>query len=278
MNRALQLAALGLSSTAPNPMVGAVIVHKDTIIGEGYHRKHGEAHAEVNAVNSVSDLRLLEESTIYVTLEPCSHFGKTPPCADLIIKHNFKRVVICNTDPFEKVSGSGIKKLKEAGIEVEHGFLEKRGRHLNRRFFCFHEKKRPYIILKWAKSADDFIGKKNEQVWLTGSVSKQLVHQWRAEEKKQFQNIKYSKVDFEQDIPTQVGRICFKQNITSIIIEGGANTLQQFIDSNLWDEARVFSTRKKLESGIAAPNLTGVLEHSEKIEDDILTFFSNPNA
>ena len=183
IQRALLLANLGKFETSPNPRVGAVIVHQGKIIGEGFHRKYGQPHAEVNAVASVHDKKLLKDATIFVTLEPCSHTGKTPPCADLLIHHHFKRVVICNKDPFDEVNGSGILKLERAGIEVETGVLEEEGRTVNQRFFTFHEKKRPYIILKWAQSADGFItDNKKEQTWITGSLSKQLVHNWRAEE------------------------------------------------------------------------------------------------
>lgn len=157
MLRALQLAKLGGVATESNPMVGAVIVLNDTIMGEGYHQKYGEAHAEVNAVNSVEDKSLLKEATIYVTLEPCSHFGKTPPCADLLIRSEFKRVVIAQIDPFSEVSGRGIEKLKNAGIQVDCGILEKEARELNKRFITFHTKKRPYITLKWAQTKDGFI-------------------------------------------------------------------------------------------------------------------------
>lgn len=168
-------------------MVGAVIVHNNQIIGEGYHQKYGEAHAEVNAVNSVIDQTVLNESTIYVSLEPCAHFGKTPPCANLIVKHNFKRVVIGCVDTFSEVSGKGIERLKNAGIEVETGILEEECRALNKRFFTFHEKKRPYVILKWAQSSDGFLDKErvaNETGinWITQPETKKIVHQWRAEE------------------------------------------------------------------------------------------------
>lgn len=186
MQRAIQLAKQGKFSVAPNPRVGAVVVHNNKIIGEGYHAKFGEAHAEVNAIESVKDQRLLSESTFYVTLEPCSHRGKTPPCADLILKHKIPRVVICNKDPFDQVDGNGIKKLTDNGVAVITGILEKRGRELNKRFFTFHEQKRPYIILKWAETSDGFISRKkaaiNNNNWITNSLSKQLVHQWRAEE------------------------------------------------------------------------------------------------
>lgn len=186
MQRCLDLAQLGLGTTYSNPLVGSVIVHQNSIIGEGWHQKAGEAHAEVRAIQSVSQPELLAESTIYVSLEPCAHHGKTPPCADLIIEKNFRRVVIGCRDSFDQVDGKGIQKLKEAGIEVTVGVLEKQARELNKRFFTFHEKKRPYIILKWAESADGFIAPKpmpkNGPFWMTSALSKQLVHRWRTQE------------------------------------------------------------------------------------------------
>ena len=183
MQRALQLARLGAGTVSPNPMVGCVIVHNGKIIGEGYHQKHGDAHAEVNAVNAVSDKSLLSESDIYVTLEPCSHFGKTPPCADLLIKYKFKKVIVCNYDPNPLVAGQGIEKLRQVGIEVEVGLLEEEGRELNKRFFTYIEKKRPHIILKWAESADGFIAKKNyEAVQISNLLSRRFVHKMRSEE------------------------------------------------------------------------------------------------
>ncbi|MEY4539726.1 MAG: bifunctional diaminohydroxyphosphoribosylaminopyrimidine [Bacteroidota bacterium] len=183
MQRGLLLAKLGAGAVSPNPMVGCVIVHDGKIIGEGFHQKYGEAHAEVNAINSVLDKSLLLESTVYVTLEPCSHFGKTPPCADLLIKHQVKKVVICNYDPNPLVAGQGIEKLRQAGIEVEIGLLEEEGRELNKRFFTYIEKKRPFIILKWAESADGFIAKKNyEAIQISNLLSRRFVHKMRAEE------------------------------------------------------------------------------------------------
>ena len=167
-------------------MVGSVIVYEDKIIGEGWHKKAGEPHAEVNAVNSVQDKSLLKKATIYVSLEPCSHFGKTPPCCDLIIKNNIPNVVVGTIDPFSEVAGKGIKKLIEAGANVTVGILEDECNELNKRFFTFHQKKRPYIILKWAQSQDGFIAplKKTEQkpVWISNTYSRQLVHKWRTEE------------------------------------------------------------------------------------------------
>lgn len=186
IKRCIELAQNGLGTTYPNPMVGSVIVHDNKIIGEGWHKKAGEAHAEVNAINSVRNEELLKQATIYVSLEPCSHFGKTPPCSDFIIAKDIKRVVIGTMDPFAKVAGRGIKKLMDAGCEVNVGILEKECLELNKRFFTFHKKQRPYIILKWAQTTDGFIApkKRNEKrpVWITNKYSGQLVHKWRSEE------------------------------------------------------------------------------------------------
>jgi len=183
MKRALDLAQNGQGSVSPNPLVGSVIVHDHQIIGEGWHQKFGKAHAEVNAIHSVKNTELLSESTLYVNLEPCAHYGKTPPCANLIVDHKIKRVVIANIDPNPKVAGKGIKILKDAGIEVIEGIMEKDAFHLNRRFFTSILEKRPYIILKWAETKDGFIARKNyDSKWISDEYSRKLVHKWRAEE------------------------------------------------------------------------------------------------
>ncbi|VXC23491.1 Diaminohydroxyphosphoribosylaminopyrimidine deaminase / 5-amino-6-(5-phosphoribosylamino)uracil reductase [Flavobacterium sp. 9AF] len=192
MKRCIQLAKNGLGTTYPNPMVGSVIVHDNKIIGEGWHKKAGEPHAEVNAIHSVKDKTLLSKATIYVSLEPCSHFGKTPPCSDLIVSHKIPNVVIGTIDPFAKVAGNGIKKLRENNCHVTLGILEKECNELNKRFFTFHQKKRPYIILKWAASKDGFLApdkseratahKALQPIWITNTYSRQLVHKWRTEE------------------------------------------------------------------------------------------------
>ncbi len=180
------MAKNGLGTTYPNPLVGCVIVYENKIIGEGWHKKSGEAHAEVIAIESVQNKELLSSSTLYVSLEPCSHFGKTPPCADLILKYKIPNVVIGTIDPNSKVAGKGIQKLKDSGVNVTFGILEKEGNELNKRFFTFHRKSRPYIILKWAESADGFISPKNKTeqkpVWISNEYSRQLVHKWRSEE------------------------------------------------------------------------------------------------
>ncbi len=189
MQRCLDLASLGKGNVSPNPMVGCVIVHQRQIIGEGYHETFGQAHAEVDAINNVFENYpdqaedLLREATAYVSLEPCAHFGKTPPCADLLVKHQLKRVVVGNTDPFDGVNGKGIGKLKDAGIEVITGVLEEACTNLNRRFFTRVTQHRPYIILKWAQTADGYFAPNtSQQQWITGPEARTLVHQWRSEE------------------------------------------------------------------------------------------------
>ena len=188
MRRAIDLANLGTTDVFPNPKVGAVIVHDNTIIGEGYHQKFGEAHAEVNAVNSVKNPELLKESTIYVTLEPCAHYGKTPPCALLLKEKQFKRVVIGTIDPFAKVAGKGLEIVKDAGIQCDTGILQKECDQLNKRFFTFHQQQRPYVILKWAQTTDGFIDAErlNGEIGTIRAVSSPetqvLVHTWRSEE------------------------------------------------------------------------------------------------
>ena len=182
MQRCLQLALKGLGKVSPNPMVGCVIVHENKIIGEGYHQQYGEAHAEVNAINSVIDKSLLPKSTLYVSLEPCNHFGKTPPCADLILKYQIPEVVIGIQDPFEKVNGSGIKKLIDAGIQITTRILKEECQEINKRFFTFHQQKRPYIILKWAQSKDGFIGKKNESIRISNELTRVINDTWRTQE------------------------------------------------------------------------------------------------
>lgn len=185
MHRCLTLAREGSGRVAPNPLVGAVLVHEGRIIGEGYHRAYGEPHAEVNCIASVreKDISLIPQSTLYVSLEPCAHYGKTPPCADLIVRHRIPRVVIACSDPFEAVNGRGIQKLRAAGIDVENRVLEAEARALNRRFFRFHEQKRPYIILKWAQTSNGMIGSADgSRLLISGSDTNRLVHRWRSEE------------------------------------------------------------------------------------------------
>jgi len=321
MQRCLDLAALGMGTVSPNPMVGAVIVMDGIIIGEGYHHKYGEAHAEVNAINQVisnfSDAaELLDQSTLYVSLEPCAHYGKTPPCADLIIKHRIPIVGVGAADPFAAVNGKGIEKLKNAGINVITGILEKECQWLNRRFFTRVQKQRPYIILKWAQTADGFFAPDDaSQHWITGQESRKLVHQWRSEEDAVLVgkntaaidnpqlNVRYGQgkspkrviidrrlelnknlnlfdqsvetlifnevktdivgknkyialEDFDRYVPQYILYQLYLQDIQSVIIEGGAYTLNSFIEAGLWDEARIFTGETYLKKGIQAPALT----------------------
>ncbi len=188
MLRCLDLAKKGAGNVSPNPLVGCVIVHQGEIIGEGYHKKYGEAHAEVNAINSVGNYELLKNSVLYVSLEPCAHYGLTPPCSNLIIEKKIPKVVIGTVDPFFEVAGKGIEKMRNAGIDVQVGMLENECREINKRFFTFHEKKRPYIFLKWAQTTDGFIDmdrnadQYGQPVWITGETALKRVHQMRAEE------------------------------------------------------------------------------------------------
>lgn len=236
MQRAIDLALCGGVSAAPNPMVGAVIVYQGKIIGEGYHQKYGEAHAEVNAVNSVKDKSLLPESTIYVTLEPCAHFGKTPPCADLIISCGFKKVIIGSLDPFPEVAGKGIERIRQAGIEVQTGILEESCLALNKRFFTFHTKQRPYVILKWAQTGDGFIDsiRNNDSErkinWISAPETQSLVHQWRSEE----QAILVGWKTVEHDNPSLTVREVTGKNPLRVIIDG---QLKMPADSTIYSDS-----------------------------------------
>ncbi|GIM52273.1 riboflavin biosynthesis protein RibD [Capnocytophaga cynodegmi] len=233
MNRCIQLAYNGLGNTYPNPMVGCVIVHQDKIIGEGWHRKAGEPHAEVNAIRSVKDKSLLSKSTLYVSLEPCSHFGKTPPCSDLIIKYKIPKVVIGTIDPFAKVSGTGIAKLKEAGCEVIVGVLEKECQELNKRFFTFHQKKRPYIFLKWAETRDGFMAPETKDElapkWITNLYSRQYVHKMRSEE----QAILVGTNTILHDNPKLNARDWFGGNLLRVVIDKDLKIPRNF---SIWND------------------------------------------
>jgi len=220
LNKCIEIARLGIGNVSPNPMVGSVIVYRGEVIGEGYHKKYGSDHAEVNAINSVKDKSLLSKSTLYVNLEPCSHFGKTPPCSDFIIKHKIPKVVIGCMDTYSEVDGTGIKKMRNSGIDVKVGIMKNESRELNKRFFTFHEKKRPYIILKWAESKDGYIAPKNQTgpFWMTSDKSKKLVHKWRSEED-----------------AILVGRITAKKDNPSLTVRevSGINPIRLVIDKDL---------------------------------------------
>ena len=219
MKRCLDLAALGLGKTYPNPMVGSVIVHQGKIIGEGWHQKAGEAHAEVRAVASVKNKALLKEATLYVSLEPCAHIGKTPACAALILKHKIPKVVLGCIDPFSEVSGKGIDLMRNAGIEVILGVLEEDCKNSHKRFFTFHTKQRPYIILKWAETQDGFMAalhqQKGKPFWITSQESKKLVHKWRTEE----EAILVGRNTAEQDNPELTARLWDGHQPLRIVID-----------------------------------------------------------
>ncbi|WP_299097811.1 bifunctional diaminohydroxyphosphoribosylaminopyrimidine deaminase/5-amino-6-(5-phosphoribosylamino)uracil reductase RibD [uncultured Winogradskyella sp.] len=326
IKRCLQIAKNGLGTTRPNPMVGAVIVHNNSVIGEGFTSAYGGPHAEVNAVNSVKNKSLLKDSTMYVLLEPCSHYGKTPPCSDLIIHHNIPNVVIGCVDDNPEVAGKGIAKLKAHDCNVIVGVLEAECKAHLKRFFAYHNKKRPYIILKWAETEDGFIAPetKDEQkpVWITNTYSRQLVHKWRAEEQailvgtntvmednpsltvrdyagenpirividktnkldesykifdSSAKTIKLTKTElnFDKPLAFQICNYLHQHNINSVIIEGGAKTLQTFIDENLWDEARIFIGKTEFKSGTKAPQLNGRLISEKKLKEDRIKFYIN---
>lgn len=342
IKRCIQLAKNGLGNTYPNPLVGCVIIHQDKIIGEGWHRKAGGHHAEVNAINSVKDKSLLDNATLYVSLEPCNHFGKTPPCSDLIISHQIPKVIIGTIDPYDEVGGKGVQKLKKHGCEVVVGVLEKECIDLNKRFFNYHTNKRPYIILKWAETKDGFIdidrqvidGDEAKPNWITNQYSRQLVHKWRAEEQAilvgtntvindnpkldvrswfgknptrivldknlripnnykifdgnvktimvtekekdlKINNLFFEQVDFSKIIAKKICNVLYKHEIQSVIIEGGSQTLQTFIDANLWDEAKIFVGEVAFSNGIRAPKIKGVESESKMIRSDVLKVINN---
>lgn len=333
IKRCIVLAQKAIGKTYPNPLVGSVIVHNGKIIGEGYHHKAGENHAEINAINSVKDKTLIPESTIYVSLEPCAHYGKTPPCALKIKELGFKKVVIGAMDSHDKVNGKGKKIIQDAGIEAVSGILEKECIELNKRFFTYHEKKRPYIILKWAESGDGFLDKNFKPVSISNSLANQFVHQLRADEhailvgtqtalndnpsltvrnvegvnpvrilidlelkvpqdfsiynreaktlvfntiKEETQNnIQFIKIEKENFL-SGLMKALYKEQIQSVIIEGGRFTLQEFIDADLWDEAIVIKNENlKLENGTKAPEFDFEPERVENFRDNVVGFYRN---
>ncbi len=336
----MQIAKNGIGTTRPNPSVGAVVVYQDKIIGEGFTSSYGKNHAEVNAINSVLNKELLKEATIYVTLEPCAHFGKTPPCADLIVKHQLKNVVIGCVDSNTLVAGKGIERLEKAGINVITGVLEIECREHHKRFFCVQDKKRPFVVLKWAETKDGFIAPKTKHeqkpVWITNTYSQQLVHKWRSEEhailvgtntviadnpklnvrtwsgnnpirivldkslrisnkaaifdksvktivfteKEDCQletsrELIFEQIDFSKNVASQICEVLQKHKIQSVIIEGGSQTLQTFIDENLWDEARVFVGGTEFEEGVKSPGFSAIINEEINIKNDVLKIYKN---
>ena len=334
MRRCIALARLGAGNIAPNPMVGAVLVHAGRIIGEGYHEKYGGPHAEPNCIADVlpADMHLIPQSTLYVSLEPCSHFGKTPPCADLIIKMQIPNVVVGCRDSFEEVNGNGIEKMKAAGINVLSGIMEKECRALNKRFFTFHEQQRPYIILKWAQSSNGKIsGENNEPVKISNEFTDRLVHKWRSKEAailigantalhddpslttrlwkgnnpvrilldheliisqkaRLFNNESRTIIingKKEEEEGTNFYRltekgieaalpVLYKERLLSVIIEGGAKTLQAFINSGYWDEARVIINNSLIiPKGLDAPQLKSAqITKTEHIFSDKINYYT----
>ena len=296
MHRCIQLARNGLQNAKPNPMVGAVLVSEGRIIGEGWHVRCGEGHAEVNCFASVrpSDEALLPLSTLYVSLEPCSHYGRTPPCADLIIRKRVPRVVVGCIDPFAEVQGRGIRKLRDAGVEVTVGVLEEECRRLNKAFFTFHTYHRPFILLKWAQTANGFIGllptvqrEGNSALQLSNAFSRMLVHKLRAE----FDAILVGRITDEREHPqlnvrhwsgpdplrivlshdTDIASVLqrlYEERCQSLLVEGGRITLQSFIDQGLWDEIRVETAPFAVSDGVRAPLLPSGIQVSGREEYD----------
>ena len=340
MHRCLELAKAGAGSVAPNPMVGAVLVYENRIIGEGYHQKYGGPHAEVHCVNSVKEEHrsLIEKSVMYVSLEPCAHFGKTPPCADLIIANKIPHVVIGCRDPFKQVDGKGVEKLQAAGVHVTLGMLEQEAKALNNRFITFHTQHRPYIILKWAQTANGKIaGDQNaERLLISNEFTNRLVHKWRSEEAailvgtntalfddpslttrlwdgpdpvrlvidmnlrlpsslqlfngkvrtivfnslqhQERENLLYYQVTHDVNIVHQVVHALYRLNIQSVLVEGGAQLLQSFIDEGLWDEMRVITNNELIApAGLPAPHIqNGHLQKKESLFSDTINYFINP--
>lgn len=337
MQRAVELAQQGLGHTRANPLVGCVIVYQNRIIGEGYHHQYGGPHAEIVAINSVKNRSLISQSTMYVTLEPCAHIGKTPPCTQTIISEQIPRVFIAETDPNPLVNGKGVEALTKSGILVKTGLCKKSYRFINRRFFTFHEKKRPYIILKWAQSNDGFLAPYSsnnsaKKYWISNHTNKVLVHKWRSEEmaiivgahtiandnpqltvrlwkgqhplrifiqnqthispnanicntppetirftnnpninNPSIQTFILNKETFLQEMLHKL----FELNVLSLIVEGGSYTLQQFIDQNLWDEARIITGNISFKQGIKAPTIHSNHQNTFQIENDWLTILYN---
>ena len=334
MRECIVLAKKGIMNVSPNPMVGCVIVYKDKIISSGYHKEYGGNHAEVNAIENSIDKKILSKSTLYVNLEPCSHYGQTPPCCNLIVKYNIPNVVIGTEDPCSLVKGNGIKYLIENKVNVICGILENKCKKLNKRFFIYQKNKRPYIILKWAKSKDGYIAPKDQEksFWMTSNKSKKKVHKWRSEEdsilvgtktvvkdnpeltvreisgknpirividrdlsldlkRKIFnqqsetiifndkinlttKNLIYVKSDFKNLVEDILNKL-YNLKIISLIVEGGKYTIDKFISSNNWDEARVFTSEKTLITGIMSPTIKCNPSKTKNIDSDKLDIYFN---
>jgi diaminohydroxyphosphoribosylaminopyrimidine deaminase/5-amino-6-(5-phosphoribosylamino)uracil reductase len=347
MRRCIELALQGAGHVAPNPMVGAVLVHDNRIIGEGYHHQYGAPHAEVNCLNSVlpGDAHLVPQSVLYVSLEPCAHFGKTPPCADLVIQKKIQKVVIGCRDPFEQVNGRGIEKLRQAGVDVEVGILEKECKDSNIRFFTWNLQKRPYILLKWACTADNKIAAiiaangTSGRLRISNELTDREVHKWRSEEaailvgantalldnpaltnrywpgnqpvrlvldtslrlpaslqlfdhsvptvvfnrikeENTGRHLRYYRLPDKQDTVTELVQACYEMKLQSILVEGGAQLLQSFINSGIWDEARVITnTQLRIGEGTEAPVLHDALPvKHEQHSTDMIVYYKKRSA
>jgi diaminohydroxyphosphoribosylaminopyrimidine deaminase / 5-amino-6-(5-phosphoribosylamino)uracil reductase len=341
MHRCLELAQMAAGYVAPNPMVGAVLVHEGRIIGEGFHQLYGGPHAEVNCIDAVqeADRFLVSASTLYVSLEPCAHYGKTPPCADLIIRSRIPEVMIGCRDPFKQVDGKGIEKLQAAGVRVHTGILEPEALRLNKRFMTFHTQHRPYITLKWAQTANGKIANSDySRVLISNEFTNRLVHQWRSEEAaimvgsrtalmddpaltnrlwkgpnpvrividkelqlpanlqlfnrqvktivfnykqhEEQENLLYYQVTPDVSMVHQVVHALYQLQVQSVLIEGGAQLLQSFIDEGYWDETRIITSQQlHLPDGLAAPALhKGRLQKQESLFSDTISYFVNPQT
>ena len=313
MQRCINLGEKALGKTYPNPNVGSLLFYDGKIISESFTSEYGKNHAEINVINKINDNDILKKSTLFVTLEPCSHFGKTPPCCNAIFNKKIKNVVIGCKDPNELVNGGGINFLKSNDVNVEYGILEKECKDLHKRFFTFHEKKRPYIILKWAETIDGFISpsinKSGRPFWISNKFSRQLSHKWRSKEHAilvggqtfEIDNPMLNARNWDSNDPlrfiltqnkriynnfeiisntkhltvNEINDILFEKNIQSIIIEGGKKTLEMFINSNCWDEARVVVSKNKLNSGTKSPVLNSRLINEIMIDGDSIQFYFN---
>jgi len=313
MQRCVAIGNSALGHTYPNPNVGALIYKDGKIISEGYTGSSGQNHAEINAIENINDKKYLENSTMVVTLEPCSHYGKTPPCTKKIIESKIKTVIIGCKDPNLLVNGSGIDQLINNNIDVKVGVLENECLELHKRFFTFQTKKRPYIILKWAETDDGIISPKhknnNRPYWISNDVSRQYVHKWRSQEHAilvgsktvDFDNPQLNSRNWDNNSPIKIvignpkikskdtlyihngndlnieniTYFLHKKNIQSVLVEGGNKTLKTFIENNLWDEARVFKSKNKLKKGVLAPKINGTKFYEENIKDDNLKIIRN---
>jgi len=313
MQRCVGLGNSVLGHTYPNPNVGALIYKDGKIISEGYTGSPGQNHAEINAIENINDKKYLENSTMVVTLEPCSHYGKTPPCTKKIIESKIKTVIIGCKDPNLLVNGSGIDQLINNNVDVKVGILENECLELHKRFFTFQTKKRPYIILKWAETDDGIISPKhknnNRPYWISNDISRQYVHKWRSQEHAilvgsktvDFDNPHLNSRNWDNNSPIKIvvgnpkikskdtlyiyngndlnikniTNFLHKKNIQSVLVEGGNKTLKTFIENNLWDEARVFKSKNKLKKGVLAPKINGTKFYEENIKDDNLKIIRN---